>query len=288
MVMKKSNESAAIDIVEIQTNTIKVNIIGTSPLIPHAVSFKAAGQLLFPPPKKNAAEKASSMKHEPYQEFVDAAYSYVDTDNTPTRLYMPAGAFHGCMAAVAIDMAGARKSQIGRLTSVPGLKIPLFGIPQIYSTIVRSSDMARTPDVRTLPILPEWTASIFVEYVDSLIKEQSIINLLVAAGKIIGVGDGRPEKGKLTFGQFRICNDDDPDFIRICAAGQRAAQDAALESPQPYDLETKRLLEWFDAERGRRAAAPTTSPKKRKGKGNIESVVISTDGANGKDQREAT
>jgi len=248
---------------EIRMSELRFNIIGTSPLVIHAVSFKGKGSLLFPAPKKNAAEKATTMKHEPYEEYVEACYRFKDEDKKPTRLYMPAGAFHGALANVAIDMVGAKKAQIGRLTTVPGGKIAIYGTPQIWCTIVRSSDMARTPDVRTLPILPEWCCQITVQFVGSLIKEQSIANLLAAAGVIVGIGDGRPEKGKLSMGQFRLCGENDADFLRIMKQSTKA-QDAALHEPKPYDLETEELLAWFDAERHRRAAAPAQAPRKKK------------------------
>jgi hypothetical protein len=180
---------------------------------------------------------------------------------------MPAGAFHAAMGNAAIDMVGAKKAQIGRLTSVIGDKVPVFGIPQLWMTIVRSSDMARTPDVRTLPILPEWACTITVEFVGSLIKQASIGNLLGAAGVIIGVGDGRPEKGKLSMGKFRLCNADDPDFVRITKSGGWKVQDEALKDPHYYDLETEQLMSWFKEERGKRSAAPAREPAKKNGNG---------------------
>lgn len=278
--MPKSNatEETAVSVAEIQMTEMTVNIVGTSPLVPHAVSAKAKGSLLFPAPRKNMAERATSMKHEPYEEFVDACYRFRDADQQKTRLYMPAGAFHGAMATSAIDMAGAKKSQIGRLTTVVGGKIPIFGVPQIWCTIVRSSDMARTPDVRTLPCLPEWCCTITVQFVASLIKSQSIINLLGAAGVFIGVGDGRPEKGKLGNGKFRLCSNDDPQFLRILKQGT-AAQDAALADPTTVDEETDELLSWFKKEKTLRSAAPATTPKPRADK--IDAAIL----ANGKSKR---
>lgn len=250
-------------VAEIQMTEMRFNIVGTSPLVPHSVSHKGKTSLLFPSPKKNAVERATSMKHEPFEEYVDAMYRFADSDNRPTRLYMPAGAFHGAMASVAIDMAGAKKSQIGRLTTVPGGKIAIFGVPKLWMTIVRSSDMKRTPDVRTLPILPEWACTITVQFVGSLIKQQSIANLLGAAGVIVGVGDGRPEKGKLSMGQFRLCSDDDDEFMRIVKNGGALAQDEAMVDPHPYDVETQKLLEWFIAEKTKRHSAPAVTPKAR-------------------------
>lgn len=278
---EKSAAGETVTIAEIHMTELRCNIIGTSPFVPHAVSAKSKGSLLFPAPKKNAAERASSMKHEPYEEFLEAAYRYMDEDNQPTRMYMVASAFHRAMAAAAIDMVGAKKAQIGRLTEVMGQTVPIFGVPKIWCTIVRSSDMARTPDVRTLPILPKWACTLDVQFVGSLIKEQSILNLLGAAGVIVGVGDGRKEKGKLNMGKFRLCNDDDPEFLDIIKNGGTEAQDAALKNPEPFDLETKQLLEWFNAERGRRAAAP--APQPRKSKKIVEEVVAANKNGGGKE-----
>jgi hypothetical protein len=262
MTFKKKDEGeGAVTVAEIQLATMWFNILFVAPFVPHAVSFKAAGSLLFPAPKKNAAERAATMKHEPWSEYRDAAYQYTDQEDAPTRLYIPGSMFHAAISNVAIDMAGAKKAQVGRLTSVPELKLPLFGVPKIWCTQVRSSDMARTPDIRTLPILPQCATRVPIQFVPSLIKPESIGNLLAAAGHICGVGDGRPEKGKLSMGRYRICSDNDPEFLEIVRKQTRKAQDQALADPQFYDLETERLLTWFEAEKKRRAAQPTKLPK---------------------------
>lgn len=63
--MKKTEEPADVTISEIHTVQMDFCIVGKSPLVPHAMSAKNAGALLFPAPKKTATEKATSMKHEP-------------------------------------------------------------------------------------------------------------------------------------------------------------------------------------------------------------------------------
>lgn len=259
--MPKITDVGVVDVQQINMSHLKINIVGTSPLVLHAMSFKSSASLLDPPKKKNSAEKAMTRKHEPFEEFRDAAYMFSDRDAdfpTDTRLYMPATAFHSAMAQAAIDMAGAKKAQIGRLTSVPGLKIPIWGVPKIWNTLVRSSDMARTPDRRTLPLLPHWCATINVSFVESLVTAQSISNLLSAAGVFVGIGDGRPEKGKLTMGQFRTANDDDPEFLNIKKVGGRKVQDAAMADPEFYDLETERLLSnWLKTKDQHATVAPS-------------------------------
>jgi hypothetical protein len=274
---KKTEDDPVIVVNEIQVAHIRFNILGTSPLVPHAVSAKNKGALLFPPPKKTTAEKASTMKHEPFEEYVEAAYRFRDEDEVPTRLYMPGAAFHSAMAHAAIDMANAKKAQVARLTTITNEKVAVYGVPQIWSTIVRSSDMARTPDVRTLPIIPRWACSIEVEFAQPQLKEASIANLMGAAGKFQGIGDGRPQHGKLSMGRFRLCPDDDPEFMKIKREGTRKAQDLALQNPVYYDIETEQLLSWFLEEKKRRAAAPprVAATKKKGGEEEATSVFVS-------------
>jgi hypothetical protein len=116
--------------------------------------------------------------------------------------------------------------------------------------MVRSSDMARTPDVRTRAIFPEWACTIEVSFVSSLIKERQVINLLAAAGIIVGIGDGRPQKG-MSYGKFRVADDRDEEFIRIVKKKKtqgRAAQIKAIADADTYDAETEELLTWFQQE----------------------------------------
>ena len=92
------------------------------------------------------------------------------------------------------------------------------------------------------------------------VREVAIANLLAAAGIVAGVGDFRQEKGKGSFGQFRLADADDADLKRIISTGGRKAQDAALEKFEAYDDETAELLTWFSGEvvrlgRGKKEAA---------------------------------
>lgn len=266
----KPAEKQEVSVAEVNLTDIEFCLLGVTPLVPHAVSVKAKQQLLYPSKKKNQAEKDSSMKHDPYEEFRDAAYKFKDDEDQPTKLYMPGTCFHAAMANAAIDMVGAKKAQVGRLTNIMELKVPVWGVPQIYSTVVRSSDMARTPDVRTLPILVQWATKVRVQFVSSLIKPGSIVNLLSAAGLIIGIGDGRPEKGKLSFGKFRIVNEDDPGFRSVIKHGGRAAQEQALADPVFYDVETEQLLTWFVDEKENRVARPAETRRKAGRNGGAE------------------
>ena len=80
--------------------------------------------------------------------------------------------------------------------------------------------------------------------------------LLCNAGVLIGVGDGRQEKGKFSFGSFRVIGetDDDEEWNELIAEHGRAAQIKAFNDPVYSDRDTKDLMEFFEAETERRAA----------------------------------
>jgi hypothetical protein len=247
----KAEVSSEIAVMEVQVGEAECYLVGTTPIILHRMSQKARGQLLFPPPKANAAEKQARLKHDPLREFRDAAHVIKDPD-AGTLLAMPAAAFKGALSAAAIDLPGTKKAQIGRLTYVVGEMIEVYGVPQILCSVVRSSDMNKTPDIRTRPIIPRWAARLVVRYIKPQLREQGVVNLLVAAGMYIGVGDWRTQKGSGTYGQFRICAPDDPLYLEIVKTGGRDAQKEAMDDPTPYDADTGELLAWFDVELKRR------------------------------------
>jgi len=243
----KAPESNEIQIMQVNQGAIEFCLVGTSPLLYNAMSEKAWHELLYPSPKKNAAEKQSSMKHDPPSEFRNSTYHHTE-DTAATRLNFPSAAFKKALASAALDIPGAAKAQIGRLVWAQGQRVDMYGIPQLSCMIVRMADMNRTPDVRTRAILPEWACRVSMRFMEPILKAQTITNLFAAAGFICGIGDGRQQKGSLSYGQFRLCGLDDPDYVRITTSMGRVPQDAALAEPSYYDEETERLMLWFKAE----------------------------------------
>jgi len=235
----------------VHTGTITVAIVGTTPLILNRLSEKAKHELLLPSARKTAADKASSLKHNPLEEFRASPVCLRDED-APTLLAVPATALKGAMRTAALDLPGAKKSQIGRLTYIAGEFVGIYGVPQIFSTVVRSADMNRTPDVRTRCIVPHWAAVASITFVKPIMREQAIANLIAASGITVGIGEFRPEKGAGNYGQFTVVGADDERLTHLMKTGGRAAQIAAMEDPAAYDEQTEELLAWFDVEVRRR------------------------------------
>lgn len=122
MAVRKSTPTTSetiTDILTVSTGQFDCCIVGTSPLILNRMSQKAARELLMPKGRKTAIDKATSLKHVPVEEYRASAYVLKDEDS-PTLLAHLATAFKGAIRSAALDMPGAKKSQIGRLTYIPG------------------------------------------------------------------------------------------------------------------------------------------------------------------------
>lgn len=246
----KEVKDESIQILEVKQATMDFCILGMTPLIMNRMPAKVMNELLAGSVKKNSAEKASTLKHLPIQEYRDSAYQI--KGNTPTLLGILPTAFKKAMGTAALDMPGAKKAQILRLIYVNGEMTPVYGIPKIFLAITRNSDIKHTPDVRTRAILPEWACRLSLTFTQPIMREQSIANLLAAAGFQSGVGDWRNEKGSGNYGAFKLVGPDDPDFVRIVSTQARAEQIEALANPVSYNDETSEILAWFDVESRRR------------------------------------
>lgn len=250
MAAKKSTPSDTIsEILTVTTGEIVCCLLGTSPLILNRMSEKAKHELLMPRGRKTASEKATTLKHDPIEEFRASPYTL---SSGPTLLAHKATAFKKAICAAALDMPGAKKAQIGRLTFVEGEYVSIYGVPKLHMAITRSADMNKTPDVRSRATVPEWACVVRVRYVQPLIRHQAVVNLLAAAGITMGVGDWRQEKGSGSYGQFKVVDKQDETFARILDTGGREAQVEAMANPVCYDDETTELLDWFRDERTRR------------------------------------
>lgn len=249
------------ELIRLTTHKITFCVLGRTPIILNRMTEKAKHQLLLGGVHKTAADKAASLKHNPIEEF--RASPYISTDrHSPTLLCHLAVAFKRALCGAALDMPGAKKAQMLRLVHASQERVPLYGVPRLLMSVVRSADLQKTPDIRTRAILPEWGCYVTIEYTPPLATESMIMKLMAAAGFSQGVADWRPEKGAGNYGQFEIVNEDDPRFQAVLLQG-RAAQEEAMANPVPYDLESEEMLEWFSAEVKRRGAPRSPETTRR-------------------------
>lgn len=243
MATTKKTESAEISIVTLIEGEMKFCILGTSPLVFNRLPEKARRELLFPQPK-TAASKAANMKHDPIAEFRASPYRMLNP-KAPTVLAVLPTMFKQAMGTAALCTPGAKRTDIDRMVRVDWENLPVYGVPKVFCAITRSADMNRTPDVRTRAILPEWACRFTVRFEKPILRDQTIADLLQAAGRVSGICDWRQEKGSGSFGAFKLVSENDKDFQRILKMG-REEQEDALENWVAYDQDTAELLSWFN------------------------------------------
>jgi hypothetical protein len=258
MAKKPIEDDKIIGIQTLALGVLKCRLLGTSPLVMNRMAKKAREHLLLPPRRVNRAGREAVQKHNPPAEFNDSIYRCRDS-SAPTLVHIPNGAFKKAMAQAAIDIAGATKAEIGRLVQVIDPIVHVYGIPYLYMDTVRQAGISRTPDIRTRAMFKTWAVELTIRYVRSNIREQDIANLIANAGILVGVGDGRVEKGTFANGQWAVVRNDDKDWLGIVANGGRAAQIAAMDQPQCCDLDTEEMLAWYETEIIRRESNRKTT-----------------------------
>lgn len=252
MALKKA-EAGTLHIDALKQGRVTLTLVGTTPFYFNAMSAKAKRSLLIGGGKKTAAER-KELKHDPEQEFRDSIYRLPGGD---TLLGFPAPGVKGAMATAALETPGVTKSSVQRLIFLPEQKIKMWGKPYLRMDVVRSADMAKTPDIRTRAFLPRWVAEVDIAFVTPTLSTHAIVSLLANAGVIVGIGDFRQEKGRGSYGTFAVTGPDGGEwagYIAEIKAEGRAVQDAAMSSPECADEDTQALMDMLNEERGRRAA----------------------------------
>jgi hypothetical protein len=263
MTKKATERNDVVNIQPLHTSTVHCRIIGTEPLYQNRMSAKAKQGFLVGTKKKTKAER-TVIKHDPVQEYRDAIEPFglrsvpgsVNLHDAPTAVGLRTVSVKSSMCQAAIETAGMTKAGSQRLLYIAGEKISLYGTPKLRLDIVRSADMARTPDLRSRPIFGKWGAEVSIRFVCPQLSAQGVITLLQNAGMLIGLGDNRQEKGKGAYGSFRVLgtNENDDEWNDLVQSHGREAQLAAIEAPEYWDDETAELMDFYFGEVQRRAA----------------------------------
>lgn len=242
MPVKKSTTPTELFIPQIEQVEEVIPILGVTGLYCHRMTQKAQNTLLLGGRKKTVAERGNTIKHHPREEFL--ASMYIDTLRHPAAVvFFPAMAFKRSMRTVAADIAGVKGTEIDRLIFIAEEFVPIYGVPRLRMDVARSSDIGRTPDVRTRAYFAEWATELRIRYAKPKISRKTLFTLLNNAGLAVGVGDNRQERGHGNFGTFRTA-----ELEEVQPLCDLDAQQDALESPQPDNAhgDTAVLLAQYD------------------------------------------
>lgn len=192
---------AQVQIDKIAAETIRVPILGTTPLIVHRFSEKAKRQML----DAMQGRKSPKESKNPEAEY-DAAFYRTKDD----RYGFPVVAFKQATVGAArfyprnsVTMTALKqflfiRGEIG--VDGQGLAI-IEGEPHMREDVVRVGRGGT--DLRYRPEFSEWSTALEVTYVTSALTRSSVLSLIDAGGMGVGVGEWRPERDG-DFGTYRI------------------------------------------------------------------------------------
>ena len=204
---KQDTEQVALD--RIPAETIRVPIVGTTPLIVHRFSEKAKRQML----DNMQGRKSPKEPKDPQAEYEAAFYRLKDgSPGFPTIAFkaatVGAARFYGNLTMTSLKQSLFFSGEVGddgrMLTAI-------HGEPRMREDVVTVNRSGS--DLRYRPEFPEWSAVLEVTYVKSLLTRNSVLSLLDAGGMGVGVGEWRPERDG-DFGQFRIDDTKDIEVIK--------------------------------------------------------------------------
>jgi hypothetical protein len=172
--------------------TIKITIVGMSPLICHAWSDKAKKMMLD---KQTKQAKTGREAKDPEQDYRDSLY------NLPDGGYgFPASAFKKA-AVRAGTYTDDKMTYLRGAFYVQGDMVTIDGTPQMREDMVRVG--MGTADIRYRAEFPDWSAVLPIQYNARAISLEQVVNLFSVAGFSVGIGDWRPEKDG-SYGRFEV------------------------------------------------------------------------------------
>lgn len=197
--------TTTVDVQQIEKETLLVPIRGTSPLIVHRFSEKAKRQML----DAQQGRKNKREIRDPQKDYDEAFYRFTDPTTGEKGYGFPIIAFKAATISAArlygksLTMVGLRQQLFMRgPIGDDGQQIAvLSGQPKMREDIVRVG--INGTDLRYRPVFDEWSTTLEVTYIKSVISRDTVLSLIDAGGLTVGVGEWRPER-KGDFGTYEL------------------------------------------------------------------------------------
>lgn len=196
MATKTATAEKTITISAIAIARMRVQIVGTTPLITHRFSEQAIEDIRK---RQGDAAKLKKAARDPEAEFRAACYRTRDG-----HYGFPAVGVKRAMVAAGQRFADEKGTELNGAFSIPDEMLELAADePRMRCDRVVLSGMSRTSSVAYRPEFYPWSIRVPIQWNEGFISADQLLNLLQLAGFSVGIGDWRVEK-KGSFGQFRL------------------------------------------------------------------------------------
>jgi hypothetical protein len=201
---------AQVSISRIGTETLRVPIVGTAPLIVHKFSEKAKRQML----DAMQGRKTPKQAKDPEADYEAAFYRHDDGGYGFPVIAFKAASVSACrFFGKSMPMTLARQCIFldAEFSKTDGQKLArIVGTPHMREDVTRVG--MGGSDLRYRPEFTEWSTELEITYVKSMLTRESVLSLLDAGGMGVGVGEWRPEK-KGDFGTYQIDSTRDVEVL---------------------------------------------------------------------------
>lgn len=190
---------AQLQIQRIRTKTVIIPIVGTAPLIVHNFSDKSKRQML----EAQQGVKKLKVNRDPESEYEAAFYRIADEDGNNIGYGFPVLGFKAAtISAARLFGKAVKMTELKQFLFFEGIitpgdpqaLVPINGEPSMREDVVRLAGATRAADLRFRPQFLEWDAELKVTYIENCISLESVLSLVDAAGRTVGVGEWRPER----------------------------------------------------------------------------------------------
>jgi hypothetical protein len=188
-----------VDLMAFKIRSVTVDIEGISPLVTHKFSEKA--QKMIEDKQGGKAKNAKHDARDPKEEMESAKHkSPLGFDG------FPAAGFKAAMIRGAKNTGMVMKdTQTSFFIKADCEETQLV---KIYGNSRMRTDMVRvgmgSADIRYRPEYLNWSAKLTIEYNEGVLSLDQVFQIIQAGGYGCGIGEMRPEKGKFSFGRFKI------------------------------------------------------------------------------------
>ena len=186
-----------VQMIGLKAKTIKVKIVGDTPLLMNKFSDRSKEKILNKQTQKSSVRGARDTKME-----VEQAIHRMPSG----KIGFPASAFKKASVECAPYFPDLDKKLVKGAIHVIGGGNNLVEIKfkkQVVNETNVKIAMGRSAEIRFRPEFQDWSCELFIRYNENLISAEQIINLLNYAGFQIGVGDWNPQHSG-TFGMFHV------------------------------------------------------------------------------------
>jgi len=208
--MAAASKTAGIELPPLNIQTLKLTLIGDSPLIVHAWSPKALKQMADKQQKKATAGREAK---DPWADFCGSMYWLSDRPEKPTeadveaaRFGFPAIAFKAAAVTACTSIGGVTKVAARQAFHVEGemVEIKAPSPPSMREDVTRVG--MGVADLRYRGEWQAWSVELLVKFNGNLMSAEQVVSLFDTAGFAVGIGEWRPERDG-PYGRFHVARD---------------------------------------------------------------------------------